>query len=151
MSETFDVYLISLSLIVKTYITQFLVNRYIYSRVHVWTEEKCRLCSLALSRRYSILVAVRSHSGVDGSEGVETGGRGTGGGGESVVKPRLSAPDRDGRAGSGKGVRTGTRVVVRLEKPGLVRVERAGRRPVRDRSEGLLCRNELGNSTNPAF
>ena len=78
-----------------------------HSPSHVWTLDSWRLCSLAFSLKYSILVAVRSHSGTVGDK-LSTAAA-AGGDSEVGAKERLSG--RDGRVGTGKGVRTGTSVV----------------------------------------
>ena len=62
---------------------------------------------MAFSLKYSILVAVRSHSGTVG-ERLSTAAA-AGGEREVGAKDRLSG--RVGRVGTGNGVRTGTRVV----------------------------------------
>lgn len=112
-------------------------------RSHVCTEDNCRLCSLAFSLRYSILVAVRSHSGTVGDR--VSAGAAAGGDKEVGAKERLSGSE--GREGTGKGVRTGTRVVreERLERLGLRedRAVSADREPERERKPGVDCNNEL--------
>ena len=115
---------------------------------HVWMEESWRLCSLALSRRYSILVVVLSSSGGSILSGV---------GGVVGAKDRLlsriaaavtaaaaalTAVVVTGGVGTGKGVRTGTRVVVSDESWG-VRVVRAGSRLLKDRRLGVDWSREL--------